>query len=224
MSRHLILILLFFIFTFDLASREILTDKDYQLRIFGQKFAVQRKLTKNKNNQLTLEKYHKSTLIKYREVSQFEIENGNVIPLSYSLKIKSLFYNKNVSIDFDYDNRQITVIGKKTKTHAMPNNVIVHDPLSYQHQLTEDLRSQRQDLSYLTVDEKNIETYTFKVINEDNNTLLNSGIIQLKFERNKGDIDIYFIKESLTLALLQISKKNQELRLKDFKLSEYLKD
>lgn len=115
------------------------------------------------NNRWTL-RFEASMLIAgISEESTFEAHPNSFIPISYAFERSGLGKSKSMTLDFDWPQKQAMGTYKE-ESIRIPLNPGLLDKSTYQLALQRDVALGKTSMSYLVIDDDQIETYDFRVL------------------------------------------------------------
>lgn len=103
----------------------------------------------------------------FSESSRFKEEHGVPVPLSYQYSRSGMGSSRSVEQDFDWSSRQILGV-RKGKPYRVPLHRGLLDRSTYQIALQQDVARGKTAMTYQVLDEAEVETYDFRVLNEEN--------------------------------------------------------
>ncbi|MDE1462387.1 DUF3108 domain-containing protein [Spartinivicinus poritis] len=161
-------------------------------------------------------------LVNLNESSAFTLdEKQQVKPISYHFRRGGLAKNKEISLKFDWNNKQAqNIADDNVKPFAIPSGTL--DKISYQFQLRQDLINDKKELHYTIADDDELKTYKFNRVGEETIETPIGPVKAVKVERiREGDSDrqtlIWFAKDwdYLMVRLQQIEdSKRYDIFLK----------
>lgn len=125
-------------------------------------------------------------LVNLNESSAFTLdEKQQVKPVSYHFRRGGLAKNKEISLKFDWSNKQVhNIADDDVKPFGIPTGTL--DKISYQFQLRQDLINNKKVLNYTIADDDEIKTYNFKRVGEETVETPIGAIKAIKVERIRG--------------------------------------
>lgn len=121
-----------------------------------------------------------------QEVSRVKLSEGQLLPLSYDYRRKILTRTRQAQLRFDWEAGQVTT-DIDDKPWRMAIHPGVHDKLSYQLQMPNDLKNGLTQLEYTVADGGQLQTYVFQVTGEDQVETPAGTFTALRVERDRGE-------------------------------------
>lgn len=215
-------------------AEDVLFTAQYEGKFSGMTIKSTRKLIAQDDGQYRLESIIKNTLATVIETSQFDLNNGSIIPRHYHYKRSIMGFKADETIDFDWHQyiAHYRREGKESKNrdHSIrPGDL---DPALYQLQLQRDLYSQKHELSYEFVKPNKIKNLTFASKGEEDISVGKTKFQGIMVERiNLDDKDVtrlWVIPElKYQIARIEHIEENGEsysIYLTDFRSSPNLVD
>ena len=142
-----------------------LFDNQYTAKMYGFAIDANSRLSALPNGNFELVFKAEAMIGSFSESSQLKwnAEEQTVIPLQYSYKRKGMGKNKDDSLTFDWDGKQV-VNNAKGVTFPVNGAKKLQDSLSYQLQLRQDLIACKNNLTYPLPDGKRINAYRFEIV------------------------------------------------------------
>ncbi len=128
--------------------------------------SAHRELKRSENGTWHFSNNASALMAKQQEWSELSYSNGQWIPLAYHYERKLLGRTRSIDINFDETKGRITTLvnGDPWRQLWEPR---VQDRLSYQLQLREDLKSDREELDYRIADGGQIKNYRFTRLGQE---------------------------------------------------------
>lgn len=154
------------------------------------------------------------------EQSTFSVEGDTFLPQSYKFERSGLGKSKDVEFDFDWSQKQ--VIGSdRGDPVRFPLNRGMQDKSTYQLALQHDVAAGEKSMSYQVVDGDEIETYDFRVLDEEVVRTAAGLIDAIKVERVRDPTQssrktiLWFAKDwdYLLVRLHQVEKDGKEYQI-----------
>lgn len=150
----------------------------------------------------------------------FRWEDGQVIPLRYRYSLSGfMIKDRKQAIDFDWDNLVATG-HHRGKKFSLPLEEGALDPMGYQLQLRQDIKSGQRDMTYRVIDKGRYDTDRFAVIDEEILNNNGEGVTTLKAEKvrdsdSKRTTLMWFAPDQdyLLVRLLQIEPDGSEYEI-----------
>jgi|TARA_B110000967_G_scaffold203575_1_gene244474 hypothetical protein len=151
--------------------------------------------------------------------SSFVISDDQIITKSYKVKIKPKFVNRDQVVDFNYEKKLITALGRNSWNAEFNPSIRVLDPLNAQIQIRLNLLKGIKEFSIKLVEIKNgvLEDNFYKVIGKELCAVgkKNYECIVLKRSRKKeGRETIYYLAPDLDYMFLKIIDNGPEQKQK----------
>lgn len=153
------------------------------------------------------------------EESTLKLENEQVIPLHYRYERKGLGRSRETTQTFDWDANQVHGVYKK-EAFSLPAQPGLLDKATYQLALQRDLMAGKTDMSYLVVDDDEVEQYQFRVTGEQWVTTRNGQFDTVEVERvrepdAKRHTTLWFAKDwnYLLVRLSQVETDGQHYQI-----------
>ncbi len=105
-------------------------------------------------------------IVSLTEHSLFRTDTDTLQPLQYRFERSGLTKSKQVSQDFDWQNKTISGSDNGDPV-SLPLNTGILDKASYQVALQRDVMAGKKSVSYQVVDGEEIETYDFRVLGNE---------------------------------------------------------
>lgn len=133
----------------------------YQAEVRGQTLTGIQEVKLLDQNQYEFSFRAKSSGIRLNENTVFTVDNNVIQPLSYENKRKIVLYNRNTSVNFDWQNK-IAETKYKGRVNQLPiETENLHSRLSYQLQMQLDAATQKTPLEYDLVSRDKLRHYVF---------------------------------------------------------------
>ena len=128
--------------------------------------SAERQLKRSENDTWLFSNNASAMMAKQQEWSELNYSNGQWQPINYHYERMLLGRTRSIDIDFDENRGRITTLvnGDPWRQRWEP---AVQDRLSYQLQLREDLKSDREILDYRIADGGQIKNYRFTRLGEE---------------------------------------------------------
>lgn len=171
---------------------EVLFTAEYEGMFSGMTIKSTRRLIAQDGGQYRFESIIKNTFSSITDESQFNLNEGKIIPQHYHYKRSIMKFKADESIDFDWQNGIAKYRRKKKENKNRDHNVIpgVLDPALYQLQLQRDLFNQSSELSYDFVKSNKVKTLMFAIKGEESLSVGKNSYQAIKVERiNLDDKD-----------------------------------
>jgi len=191
--------------------------------------SASRSLVKDENGLWRLEFSASMLIASLNESSQFRLQNGQPIPLSYYLNRSALGKSRETRLSFDWTKKQISGSHRgKSVVLSLVKGVL--DKSTYQIALQQDVAAGKKTMSYPIIDGDEIEILSFRVLGEEQVKTEVGQIAAIKVERvreegqNGRQTRLWFAKnwDFLLVRLEQVEKdgKAYQIMLKQGTLGE----
>jgi len=134
-----------------------------------------------------------------------------VVPRHYTYKRKGMGNNRDDELIFDWTNLKLNNTKKNQVTDLEANNKL-HDSLSYQVQLNQDLIAGKNKFSYSVTNTRKIKTYKFEIVGEENLTTSLGDVKTVKVKRTRDNDDLvtyaWFAKDFQYLLVRMQQEEN----------------
>ncbi|MEH6627924.1 MAG: DUF3108 domain-containing protein [Motiliproteus sp.] len=172
-----------------------------------------RELKRQPNGRWQFSQNAKAMIATVEEQSDFSVVKQNVIPLRYSYLRKIFGKERHALLTFDWNKNQVTnnVQNKPWKLTIKPRTV---DKLSYQIQLSQDLKHGKKDLQYQIADGGKIKLYRFDIIGKEQletplGTLETIKVRRIRSDGKKRETLIWFA-QSINYMLVKLSQTDDK--------------
>lgn len=158
-------------------------------------------------------------------LSEFNIVNEVVLPLSYQIKIRPKFLDRDQLLSFDYENNEISSNGINEWVMSI-NDQSIFDPLNVQIMIRKYVKNDLKEfnLNIIDMEEGGYKKYTFKIIGSEECYLKNDKFECLILQRTSDNSErkvTYYLAKELEYMFLKIIDTSPE-RTNKLKLIEIL--
>lgn len=151
----------------------------------------------------------------------FRWEDGRVVPLRYRYSLSGfMIKDRKQAIDFDWD-KLVATGHYRGKKFSLPLEEGALDPMGYQLQLRQDIKSGEREMTYRVIDKGRYDTDVFAVIDEETLNNNGEGLATLKAEKvrdsdSKRTTLMWFAPDQdyLLVRLLQIEPDGSEYEIR----------
>jgi hypothetical protein len=188
-------------------------DNIYSAKLYGFDIKVTSKLSPLANGNYQYSFNADSSVGKVEETTEISwLENEKrVVPHHYTYKRKGLGNNRDDELLFDWANLKLNNT-KKNQITNLDANKKLHDSLSYQVQLNQDLIAGKTQFSYSVTNTRKIRNYVFEIVGEEtlSTPLGEVKTVKLKRSRENDDLVTYawFAKDFQYLLVRMQQEEN----------------
>lgn len=161
---------------------------EYSTRIFGIKVTVTHELSDLKKGGQQLRFEADSWIGNIEEISQFQWEDGVVVPQKYFYKRRGLGRDRDAELTFNWDTNRV-INDVQGKSWSMDIHENVQDKLSYQVQLQKDMIAGKKNLVYSIADGGEMKVYRFEIVAEERLNTPLGPVDTVKVKRSRDDDD-----------------------------------
>ncbi len=169
-------------------------ENTYSAKLYSFNVTVTSKLSAQPNGNYLYSFNADSSIGKVAETTEMSwLENEKrVVPLRYTYKRKGLGNNRDDELIFDWNTLKLTNVRKNHVTNLDVHQRL-HDSLSYQVQLTQDLIAGKNNFSYTATNGRKIKSYKFEIVGEEvlQTPLGDVKTIKVKRSRENDDLVTY---------------------------------
>ncbi|RYY76319.1 MAG: DUF3108 domain-containing protein [Gammaproteobacteria bacterium] len=169
-------------------------DNTYSAKLFGFNITVNSKLDPLSNGNYLYTFNASSSVGKVAEGTEIKwLESEKrVLPLRYTYKRKGLGKDRDDELIFDWATLKLTNVRKNQVTNLDANQRL-HDSLSYQVQLSQDLIAGKNNFSYAVTNGRKIKNYKFEIVGEEvlQTPLGEVKTVKVKRSRENDDLVTY---------------------------------
>jgi len=188
-------------------------DNTYSAKLYGFNITVTSKLNLLPNGNYQYLFNADSSVGRVAETTEISwLENEKrVVPHHYTYKRKGLGNNRDDELFFDWANLKLNNT-KKNQITDLDANKKLHDSLSYQVQLNQDLIAGKTQFSYSVTNTRKIRNYVFEIVGEEtlSTPLGEVKTVKLKRSRENDDLVTYawFAKDFQYLLVRMQQEEN----------------
>ena len=188
-------------------------DNTYNAKLYGFNITVTSKLSELPNGNYQYLFNADSSVGRVAETTEISwLENEKrVVPIHYTYKRNGLGKNRDEELVFDWPNLKLNNINKNQLTNLDANKRL-HDSLSYQVQLNQDLIAGKNKFSYAVTNGRKIRNYLFETIGEENLSTPLGDVKTVKVKRSRENDDLvtyaWFAKDFQYLLVRMQQEEN----------------
>jgi len=181
---------------------------------------------KSNNNEYEIKFKASNFLVSMFFLSKFDINNDQVIPKNYDIRIRPRFLKRDQFINFNRNNKVIESTGQTLWSSDLLDSRAIFDPLNVQIMIRMLIRKDFKefDLNILDIKNGGYKNYSFKVIGYEKCIANDKEYYCLILERYRDESDRtvkYYLAKELDYMFLKIIDKSPE-RTNTLELEEIL--
>ena len=188
-------------------------DNTYTAKLYGFNITVTSRLSSLANGNYEYTFNADSSVGKVTEVSEVSWQENEklVVPRHYTYKRKGLGNNRDDELIFDWQNLKLNNT-KKNQITDLDANKKLHDNLSYQIQLSQDLIAGKTQFAYAVTNVRKIKQYKFEMVGEENLQTALGDVKTVKVKRTRDNDDLvtyaWFAKDFQHLLVRMQQEEN----------------
>lgn len=188
-------------------------DNTYSAKLYGFNITVNSRLSPLPNGNYEYTFNADSSVGKVNEVTEISWQENEkvVLPRHYTYKRKGLGNNRDDELIFDWTGLKLHNT-QKNKVTDLDATKKLHDNLSYQIQLNQDLIAGKTQLAYAVTNGRKIKQYKFEIVGEENLSTSLGDVKTVKVKRTRDNDDLvtyaWFAKDFQYLLVRMQQEEN----------------